>query len=251
VKDQPYLLFVSFHAPHEIVATPAEFKEKYPGEPDTVQTYYGCVTLMDHEVGRLLKAIDDRGERDSTFVFFTSDNGPETLNRYKTANHSHGSPGPLKGMKLHVTEGGIRVPGIVRWPGVTKGGSESAEPVCNVDLLPTLCALASTPTPQDRFIDGVDVKPIFQGKTVARKTPLYWQYDKALGDWKVALRRGDWKILADAKLERFALYNVAEDIEEKTDLADSQAQAERLRELRAEIRRMHQHVNAGAIIPRE
>jgi arylsulfatase len=247
VKDQPFALFVCFHAPHEIVATPAEYENRYRGEADqTVRTYYGCVTLMDHEIGRLLKELDDRGLRDSTFVFFTSDNGPETLNRYKTANHSHGSAGPLRGMKLQLTEGGIRLPGIVRWPGHIEAGKESAEPVSNIDLLPTLCGLAGASVPTDRFLDGADLRPLFAGKPIERKAPLYWQYDKALGDWKVALRKGDWKLLADGKLERFALYNVAEDLGEKKDLAADPAQAERLTELRRELQRMHQQINAGA-----
>jgi arylsulfatase len=247
VKDQPFALFVCFHAPHEIVATPTEYENRYRGEADqTVRTYYGCVTLMDHEIGRLLKELDDRGLRDSTFVFFTSDNGPETLNRYKTANHSHGSAGPLRGMKLQLTEGGIRLPGIVRWPGHIQAGRESAEPVWNIDLLPTLCGLAGASVPTDRFLDGADLRPLFAGKPIERKAPLYWQYDKALADWKVALRKGDWKLLADGKLERFALYNVAEDLGEKKDLAADPAQAERLTELRRELQRMHQQINAGA-----
>jgi arylsulfatase A len=248
VKDQPFALFVCFHAPHEIVATPAEYENRYRDEADeTVRTYYGCVTLMDHEIGRLLKELDDRGLRDSTFVFFTSDNGPETLNRYKTANHSHGSAGPLRGMKLHLTEGGIRLPGIVRWPGHIEPGKESAEPVWNIDLLPTLCGLAGASVPADRFLDGADVRPLFAGKPIDRKTPLYWQYDKALGDWKVAIRKGDWKLLADEKLERFAFYNVAEDLGEKKDLAADPAQAERLTGLRRELQRMYQQINGGAV----
>jgi arylsulfatase len=244
VKDDPFALFVCFHAPHEIVATPAEYEDRYRAEKDeTKRTYYGCISLMDHEVGRLLKELDDRGLCDSTLVFFTSDNGPETLHRYKTATRSHGSAGPLKGMKLHLTEGGIRVPGIIRWPRQIKAGQESAESVCNLDVLPTLCGLGDVPIPADRVLDGADVRPLFAGKKVERKTPLYWQYDKALGDWKVALRKGDWKLLADAKLERFALFNVAEDVGEKNDQSGDPAQSARLKELRAEMERLHRQIN--------
>ena len=91
-------------------------------------------------------------------------------------------------MKLHVTEGGYRVPGIIRWPGRVKPGSESAEPVCNVDVLPTFCALAGVPLP-DRKLDGADIAPIFEGQPIRRPHPLYWQYDFAISKpWAVALR---------------------------------------------------------------
>ena len=247
-KDKPFAVFLCFHATHEQVATPEEYTKKYADVADpTVRTYYGSVTLMDHEVGRVLLELDVRQLRDSTFVLFTSDNGPETLHRYKNAIHSHGSAGPLRGMKLHMTEGGIRVPGIARWPGHIKPGTVSAEPVGFVDLLPTLCAMTGAHVPNDRFLDGADARPAFAGQAVKRKVPLYWQYDRALGDWKVAIREGDWKLLADGKLEKFALYNLAEDVGEKKDRSGDADQAERLKKMRAELIRLHEQINAGAI----
>lgn len=241
---QPFALFVCFHAPHEPVATPARFTEMYASEPDaTKRTYYGSVTLMDHEVGRLLEAIDDRGLRASTLVMFTSDNGPETLKRYKGAEHSHGSPGPLRGMKLHMYEGGYREPGIIRWPGKTQPGQVCDEPVCGVDVLPTLSAITGAGLPADRAIDGASFLPIFEGKPIVRKKPLYWQFDKAIsGPWKISMRQGPWKILANASLDAFALYNLAEDIGETHDLAA--AEPERVRSMSAELKRLHGEINS-------
>src|SRR5205823_14563082 len=124
----------------------------------------------------------------------------------------HGSPGPLRGMKLHVHEGGYRVPGIISWPGHTKPGSVSEEPVCGVDLLPTLCAIGGVEPPNDRPLDGASFLPVLEGKPVKRTTPLYWQYDKAISTpWKVSIREGAWKLVADEKLEKFDLYNLVED----------------------------------------
>src|SRR5262249_7180236 len=135
-RGQPFFLNLWFHETHEPVVAADSFLELYPNEPNLDRRhYYGDVSQMDAAVGKLLKYLDEHGLRDNTFVFFSSDNGPETLNRYKTANRSYGSPGPLRGMKLHITEAGYRVPGIVRWPGHTRPGTVSAEPVCSVDLL--------------------------------------------------------------------------------------------------------------------
>ena len=143
--NQPFLLNVWFHEPHEPVASADEFLRLHAGVADADrQQYLANVSQMDAAVGRILDAIDARGLREQTFVFFTSDNGPETLNRYRGAQRSHGSPGALRGMKLHLTEGGIRVPAMVRWPGRVQAGSTSAEPIGNLDLLPTVCALTGS-----------------------------------------------------------------------------------------------------------
>jgi arylsulfatase A len=239
--DDPFLLFAWFHSPHEPVATAPSFQERYASEPEeTKRTYFGNVTQMDHETGRLMDALDSRGLRDDTFVLFTSDNGPETLNRYRGAARSHGSPGPLRGMKLHLHEGGIRVPGILRWPGHSSPGTASAEPVNGTDVLPTLCALAGATIPDDRPIDGADITPIFRGRTPHRARPLYWRYDRALSTAKVAMRDGDWKILADESLGSFELYNLREDRLERQDLVQTQpeqaeAMARRLRAIHDEI----------------
>jgi arylsulfatase A len=248
-KDKPFCVFVTFHAPHEPVATPAAFTDRYKDVADpTARVYYGSASLIDHECGRVVKFLDDENLSANTLVLFSSDNGPETHNRYKGAERSHGSAGPFRGMKLHLTEGGIRIPGIARWPGKIKPGQVIDEPVGFVDLLPTLCALAGTKPPDDRPLDGVDVGPLlFEGKRPDRKVPLYWQYDKAIGDttpvWTVAVRRGDFKLLADARLERFALYDLKADPGEKTDLAGDPKHADRLKAMTAELRQMHADVN--------
>ena len=203
----------------------------------TTRDYYGSISLVDFEVGRLVAFLDASGLRDHTLVLFTSDNGPEGLRRYPTAIHSHGSAGRLRGQKLSMYEGGYRVPGLLRWPGHTKPGTECAEPVCFLDVLPTLAAIAGVKPPPDRILDGVNVLPLLEGKPVDRPRPLYWQYDKAIGPWTSALRQGPWKLLADAKRTRFALYNVVEDISEAHDMATDRR--ELVAKMRAELERMY------------
>jgi len=245
-KDQPFAAFVTFHAPHEQVAVPPEWAARYPDVDNSRRAiYYGSVSLVDYEVGRALQTLDELGLRDTTLVVFTSDNGPETLNRYPAGVHSYGSPGPLRGMKLHVTEGGIRVPAILRWPGQIRSGRVSAEPVTGLDFLPTFCEVAGVTPPRDRPLDGASITAVFEGKPVRRNRPLYWQYDGAIGEpWHVAVREGPWKLLSSAKLDRFALYNLVRDRGETTDL--SRSKPERVRKMATEMRRRYQEINQRA-----
>ncbi|MBN2290817.1 MAG: sulfatase-like hydrolase/transferase [Pirellulales bacterium] len=242
-RSRPFCLFVWYHEPHEPIAAPEKYTKLYPQAKKRGEAlYYGNVTQMDSQVGRLMKVLDKQKLRDNTMVIFTSDNGPETLSRYKSAWRSHGTPGDLRGMKLWMYEGGIRVPGIIRWPGHTRPGQVCSEPICGLDVLPTLCDIVGIRQPADRAIDGSSILPIFEGKPVKRKTPLYWQYDRALGWAKVAMRDGDWKLLADADLKKFELYNIKKDISEKNDLAQKEPQ--RLNKMKADLTHLHTQVKA-------
>jgi arylsulfatase A len=212
---------------------------------------------MDHAFGRLMQTLDTHDLRENTMVFFTSDNGPAI-----TRQHPHGSPGPLREKKGHLYEGGIRIPGIIRWPGHTRAGTVSDEPISGVDLLPTLCAVTGLPVPDDRPIDGASFLPIFDGKPIHRETPLYWQFNFARSKPKVAMRIGDWKILAHltgpelkpggdiletdqntiktAELAAFELYNLRDDTGETRDLAKTQPR--RLQQMSATLRRLYRDV---------
>ena len=248
-RSKPFCLFVWFHAPHEPIATGRQFMQRYEGHKEAI--YYGNVTQMDHEFGRLMKSLDTMGLRDETFVMFTSDNGPETLNRYRGSHRSFGSPGPLRGMKLHMYEGGIRVPGIIRWPGRAKPGSVSSEPVNGTDVLPTLCDIAGAEVPQDRPLDGVSILPMLQGRKLKRSVPLYWRYDRAISKpFTVAMRQRDWKIIADTKLTKFELYNLKADLAEQTDL--SQQEPRRLARMKETLKTLHAQIDAeGPQWPRQ
>ena len=244
VQDRPFFLNVWFHESHEPVAAAEEFLDLYPDEANLDRRhYFGDVSQMDAAVGKLLKYLDSHGLRQDTFVFFSSDNGPETLKRYRGAERSYGSPGPLRGMKLHITEAGYRVPGILRWPGHTQPGTTSDEPVCNLDLLPTACALAGIEPPRDRVLDGANLLPLFQGQPIQRPHPLYWQYDFAISQpWVTALRDGPWKLLANATLDVFELYRVADDVGEQQNLADQHP--DRVQQMAGVMQRLHAEIAA-------
>jgi len=146
-------------------------------------------------------------------------------------------------MKLHMYEGGIRVPGIIRWPGRVKPGTICREPVNGTDILATLCAMAGARVPTDRPIDGTNILPIFEGKKLKRKVPLYWRYDRALSrPFTVAMRQGDWKILADNKMTKFELYNLRDDTAEKHNLAASEP--ERLAAMKKKLIKLHAEIDA-------
>ncbi len=260
---QPFFLFACFHEPHEKVASPADLVASYPKarNQDEAQ-YFANVTNIDRAVGRILAALDELGVADNTIVLFASDNGPETLNRYPTATRSYGVVGRLRGRKLWLFEGGIRVPGILRWPGKTQPGKTSDVPVWSLDLLPTLCQAAGAKVPTDRPIDGTSFLPALEGKKIERKTPLFWHYYRALGEPRVALRDGDWVVLAgcaplptgagaalvtgdmklikEAKLTTFELYNLRDDVGQTKDLAKQEPQ--RLRTMSERLRAMYREV---------
>ena len=216
--DKPYALFIWFHAPHEPIETSKEFMDLYADiEQPEKATYFGNVSEMDHNIGRLLDEIDQRQEREDTFVFFTSDNGPTEWYR-----KSYGEAGPLRGMKGEIWEGGHRVPGIVRWPGRTQPGSRSDEIINGVDLLPTACEILGVSPPSDKPLDGTSIIPTFAGEPIERSVPLYWQKHWKSGP-HVAMRDGPWKVVAtygkNWSLKKHALYNLNDDLAEEDDVS--------------------------------
>jgi arylsulfatase A len=241
---------VCFHEPHEPIASDTRYTKLYPSDDPSYAAHHGNITQMDDAFGRLMRALDEQGLRENTFVLFTSDNGPAI-----TPQHPHGSAGPLRDKKGSLWEGGIRVPGIVRWPGRTRAGTTSDEPISGVDFLPTACAVAGVERPRDRALDGINWLPVLASRPVLRPTPLYWHFNQAAGGFQVAVRMGDWKLLAaldrlpaarsnditeqnerdfkEAAPVRFELYNLRDDLAETTDL--SARESVRLGELKTRL----------------
>jgi arylsulfatase A len=223
-KTKPFFLAVWTHEPHLPIESDPQFQKPYEkiADADTRQ-HHGNVTQLDHAFGNLMKALDAQRLTDSTFVFFTSDNGPEGEG---TKGRTRGSTGGLRGRKRAMYEGGIRVPGLVRWPGHIKPGSVIDTPVIGSDLFPTAVALGDCELPADRVIDGVNIVPLLEGKTnrVDRAQPLFWRLNMAPAPMRMALREGDWKILASDDLDAFELYNLKNDAKESTDLKDKETE---------------------------
>lgn len=208
-KEKPFVLSVWFHEPHSPIATDPRFQELYKGQENS--KYMGNVTQMDNGIGMVLDALDEQGVSDNTLVFFSSDNGPVPA--------YGGSSGGLRGNKRNEYEGGIRVPGLARWPGHIKPGTVSDVPVVGTDIFATALEIADVPLPTDRTIDSVSMVPAFSGKPVERKIPLFWRTHVSSPQDRVAMRVGDWKIVGDETLTKFQLFNIQKDWKEEKDLA--------------------------------
>jgi arylsulfatase A len=213
-RSKPFCIFFWANEPHTPVTSPPERMKPYEtpqarakaeaipyGGPQVARAkanprfrskYFGCVSNFDAAIGRVMKKLDNLGIAENTLVWFTSDNGPE-----HRASTSWGSPGLLRGAKGHMHDGGIRVPGIIRWPGRIAPNSVSHEPVNGTDLLPSLCAAAGADIAVDKRLDGANILPALTGQgKVKRNVPMMWWLYHARGGWQVAMRDGDWKMLA-------------------------------------------------------
>lgn len=238
--EQPFFMYLAFHEPHEPVASPENLTEGYMDVASNKKeaTYYANVENIDHAVGKILEALKRLALEDNTLVIFTADNGPETLNRYPNASYSYGSPDPLRGMKLWTTDAGFRVAGIMRWLGNINPGQTIHQPVSALDFLPAFCELAGQELPENVAFDGTSFLPVLKGKKIKRNKPLIWAYYNSLNEHQVAMRDGDWKVLAkldldvkyqnlndkniskinSAKFIDFEVYKISDDIHEDNNL---------------------------------
>ncbi|MCF6283687.1 MAG: sulfatase-like hydrolase/transferase [Candidatus Hydrogenedentes bacterium] len=246
----PFFAYVAFHEPHKKLASPPDLVDKYKGMGKRDALYFANIANLDRAIGRILHSLDTLGLSKDPFVLFASDNGP----------WREGSQGPLRGKKSDLWDGGIRVPGIMRWPGKIPAGTSTGEPAGVVDMLPTLCTIAGIQPPRDRAIDGTDLTPLFNAKPLVRDTPLFWYFYRV--DPQLAMRDGDWTLIGHindpvkkrshwlsaedmpfiktATPTRFELYNVREDMGQKNNLAESEA--ERLESMKAAMLKLHKDV---------
>ena len=165
------------------------------------------------------------GQRDlilgNTVVVFTSDNGPVTsdwINWWEV--NAYGSTGGYRGRKHYLYEGGIRVPAIIRYPALVEAGSNSDELVIGTDLFVTLARIAGGTVPDDRPIDGIDVRAVLSGGSLPQRT-VFWALD-SVSDLEFVIRHGDWKLFIDREGKPQALYDLAADPLEFFDRLDGE-----------------------------
>ncbi|XP_042529369.1 steryl-sulfatase-like [Dipodomys spectabilis] len=167
----PFLLFLSFLQVHTaLFSSPAFTNRSRHG------AYGDAAEEMDWAVGRILDALDRLGLANDTLVYFTSDHGAHVEEITPQGEVHGGSNGMFRGGKANTWEGGIRVPGLVRWPGVLRPGLEVDEPTSTMDVFPTLAGLAGAPLPRDRIIDGRDLMPLLRGEIARSKHEFLFHY---------------------------------------------------------------------------
>ena len=168
-------------------------------------------------MGRLLKTLDEHDLTSNTVIIFTGDNGGLDRNDNPTDN------APLKIGKGYATEGGIRVPWIIRWPGVTKAGTTIDTPITSVDLFPTVASITGTRIPSGVQIDGQNLTGVIQGTSTLDRS-LYWHFPhyrhRGGADPYSIIRNGDWKLIYYYDPMKIELYNLADDIGEQHNLVE-------------------------------
>jgi arylsulfatase A-like enzyme len=251
-KDQPFMVNVWLNDTHATLDPDEKQLEPYlqhiPMGLEGKHTganaiYFAAVTNADRHVGRLLDHLDATGTADNTIVIFSADNGPEDIAIRNSAHSGVGSPGPFRGRKRSLYEGGIRTPFILRWPdgGTPQGLVNNDSPVSAVDLLPTFCEAAGCPVPDGYALDGESMLDVFQGSGRGRKTSLKWEWRFRIAGHVInrspilAIRDGDWKLLVNPDDSRVELFDIPQDPMELNNVAD------RFPDI---VKELSQHVNA-------
>ncbi len=236
-KDKPFLAYLSFYAVHAPIQTTEARWKKYRDKAEKMgifkngfamgkrlpirqhqdnPVYAGLIESMDDAVGLVLDELKKLGLDKNTIVIFTSDNGGVASgDNYSTSN------APLRGGKGTQWEGGIREPYFISVPWMKIAGKKCDVPVSGVDFYPTILDLAGLPLKPDQHQDGISILPLLKGKQVADRALIwhYPHYGNQGGDPNSIIRRGDWKLIHYWEDERDELYNLKNDLSEKTDVA--------------------------------
>ncbi len=233
-KTEPWFCYLAFNAVHAPLQATDKYLSRFPSVAEkNRRTFCGMLSAMDDAVGSVLAKVREIGQEENTLVFFFSDNGGPT--KQTTSGN-----GPLRGFKAQTWEGGIRIPFMVQWKGNIPAGKVDDRPVIQLDIHPTALAAAGVEAKPEWKLDGVNLLPYLTGeKSGVPHEALYWRFGR-----QIALRCGDWKIVKGAggsgEMERGGrggvastegaeLYNLKEDIGEKTNLAAKNP--EKLKEL--------------------
>ncbi|HMO84197.1 MAG TPA: sulfatase, partial [Lacipirellulaceae bacterium] len=269
-RHKPFFASLCFYSVHVPLAAPEPLRQKYErkrnpfGETPTpifgfdgetrvrlVQehaVYAAMVEAMDQAVGRVLQALDKLGLADNTVVLFTSDNGGLSTGD-RAISPDQGWPTsnlPLRAGKGWLYEGGVRVPLIVRGPGVA-AGVKSDRIVTSTDYYPTLLELAGLPPAPQQHVDGRSFAASLAGDA-AQREPVYWHYPHYAnqgGSPGAAVRSGEWKLIHWFEDDRVELFHLADDIGEQRDLAA--AEPHRATQLKMQLDRWREEV--GAVMP--
>ncbi len=249
-SDDPFFLYFAFHVPHTPVAGREDLVEYFEGKitPDHVHNnahYAAMVKSMDDAVGKVITALEETGQLENTLIIFTSDNGGLTQRNGKHDNFTENLP--LRRGKGSAYEGGVRVPTIINWPGVTEPGSVCDEPVMGIDIYPTLLditGIAGSPEQNDSM-DGVSIKSLIEDADATIARDLFWHFPHyhAGGDSPYStIRSKDWRLVEFYEDGSLELYNLNDDLGESKNLAS--INPEITQELHKKLKRWRKKVGA-------
>jgi arylsulfatase A-like enzyme len=179
--DKPFFLYL----PHTMPHIPLHASEEFDGRSER-GAYGDVIEEIDASVGRIMDTLVELALDDDTLVIFTSDNGP-----WLSKKEDSGTALPLRDGKFSAYEGGMRVPCVMRWPGVIPPYSTCSQPASTIDFLPTLAGVAGASPPEDVVIDGRDILPLISGKSDTAPHDAIYYYR---GERLAAVREGDWKL---------------------------------------------------------
>lgn len=217
----PFLSIIWFHAPHTPVVAGKEQLAKYPGLDIKAQHWFGAISAMDAQIGRLRQEMRKLGIEDDTIIWFCSDNGPSYIHEYNSA-------GGLKGKKATLHEGGIRVPSLLIWPQKIKTPAVSSLPVTTSDFYPTLLSICGVVVDNQPKLDGKDVKDLLLSGVKERPDPIMFQSPVPQTGKKTevtdvmqsAVIANKYKLISIDGGLTYKLYNLESDPAETTDIAD-------------------------------
>jgi arylsulfatase A-like enzyme len=215
-EERPFFAVVWFHAPHEPVVAGPDYRARYDDRPEAEQHYYGVLTAMDEQIGRLRGELRELGLAEDTMLWFCSDNGPAGQ---RATARAQGSAGPLRARKGSLYEGGIRVPGLLEWPAAVDGGRTTRVPCCTSDYFPTvLDAVGLAPPDSATPLDGISLRPLIEGTMSERPGPI--AFDRGA---QRALVGNRYKLVAQGRDEpAYELYDLRNDPGETTDVSAGQ-----------------------------
>lgn len=231
-KSKPFFLMLSPYAVHIPLAAMSAKVEKYKTKAKQLNrslphpVYAAMIEHCDEMVGRIVNALEEQNLTNNTMIIFTSDNGG-LYKRYDYQPHADDIVAdlkPLKGEKGSLHEGGIRIPLIIKYPPLIKPNSTSAEPTITYDLYPTFAQLAGAPLPKNQTIDGHSLTPLFTNPAAKlNRNAIHWHYPHYHHDRPAsAIRERDWKLIQYLDgTNDIELYNIAQDIGETNNLADT------------------------------
>ncbi|MDE0865138.1 MAG: sulfatase [Rubripirellula sp.] len=249
--NEPFFLYLSHHAPHTpIEAKPEDVKyfesKLRPEMKQQNAVYAGMIKTLDESVGRVLAKLKERGLDKNTIVIFASDNGGFIgIDKKSGQTVPATNNAPLRSGKGSCYEGGIRVPLIVHWPGVTTQGAVVGEPVSVMDLLPTLLGASGIELPDGVAFDGLNLTPLLRDPSgKLDRDALYFHYPHYYSTTTPvsAVRSRDWKLLEYYEDNRVELFHLKADLGETMDLAKQHP--ERTVHLRKQLQRWRDEVGA-------